>query len=283
MPYLLLVSVIWAFSFGLTKGKLAGLDSAFISAARLGLALLVFLPFLRMRGLDRNLVVKLIAIGALQFGVMYLALNESYRHLAAHQVVLYTLTTPIFVTLLADLFDRVLHARALAAALLAVVSAALIAVQSANAENTLTGLVLVQIANLSFALGQVLYRRLRFQHTAVRDFDVFALLYLGAVATTLPVALARNGFDFPALTGVQIGTLLYLGVLASGACFFWWNLGATRVNAGTLAVFNNAKVPLGVACSLLFFGESADLPRLAVGGALLVAAVAVAETKPRSA
>ena len=283
MLYLLLVSVVWAFSFGLTKGKLAGLDSAFISAARLGLALLVFLPFLRLRGLDRKLVLKLTAIGALQFGVMYLALNESYRHLAAHEVVLYTLTTPIFVTLLADWFDRTLHARALAAALLAVVSAALIALQSMTLKSTLTGLLLVQIANLAFALGQVLYRRIRFETKTVRDFDVFALLYLGAVLVCLPTALARSGLALPPLTSVQIWTLLYLGVLASGVCFFWWNLGATRVNAGTLAVFNNAKVPLGVACSLLFFGESADLPRLAVGGALLVAAVAVAETNPRTA
>ncbi|MGC4074440.1 MAG: EamA family transporter [Nibricoccus sp.] len=103
----------------------------------------------------------------------------------------------------------------------------------------------------------------------------------GAFLVTLPFMVGRIGFDFPTLTSTQAYTLLYLGVLASGVCFFWWNLGATKVNAGTLAVFNNAKVPLGVACSLLFFGETADLPRLAVGGALLIAAVAVAETKPR--
>ncbi len=69
-------------------------------------------------------------------------------------------------------------------------------------------------------------------------------------------------------------------MISSGACFFWWNLGASRVNAGTLAVFNNAKVPLGVACSLLFFGEHADLPRLLVGGVLMAAALWVAERPP---
>ena len=104
---------------------------------------------------------------------------------------------------------------------------------------------------------------------------------IGAFLVTLPFMLFRTGFELPALNPTQIATLFYLGILASGLCFFWWNLGATRVNAGTLAVFNNAKVPLGVACSLLFFGETADLPRLAVGGALLIAAVAVAETKSR--
>ena len=281
MAYLLLVSVIWAFSFGLTKGKLAGLDSAFISAARLGLALIVFLPFLRPRGVSARTALTLIGIGALQFGLMYLALNESYRHLAAHEVVLFTLTTPILVTLFADAFDRTLHPRALAAAALAVVSAAFIVIPSATLQTTLTGFGLVQLANIAFALGQVFYRRFRQQHTALRDVNIFAFLYVGAFAITVPFALARNGLALPPLTTVQIQTLLYLGVLASGACFFWWNLGATRVNAGTLAVFNNLKVPLGIACSLLFFDETADLPRLAVGGALLIAAVAIAETKPK--
>jgi hypothetical protein len=51
------------------------------------------------------------------------------------------------------------------------------------------------------------------------------------------------------------------------------------VSAGTLAVINNAKVPLAVACSLAFFGESADLPRLAVSFALLATAVWLADRK----
>jgi drug/metabolite transporter (DMT)-like permease len=279
--YLLAVSIIWAFSFGLTKGKLSGLDSAFISAARLGLALLVFLPFLRPRGLSPRAIVTLIGIGALQFGLMYLAYNESYRHLAAYEVALFTVITPVWVTLLADAFDRTLRPRALTAALLATVSTAFIVIQSATLQSTLTGLGLVQLANLAFALGQILYRRFRTQHPAVRDREIFGFLYVGAFLITLPFVLVRTGPIFPALNTTQITTLLYLGILASGLCFFWWNLGATRVNAGTLAVFNNVKVPLGVACSLLFFGETADLPRLAVGGALLIAAVAVAETKPR--
>ena len=49
MPLLLLVSLLWAFSFSLIKRHLGGLDSSFVAAVRLGLALLVFLPFVRLR------------------------------------------------------------------------------------------------------------------------------------------------------------------------------------------------------------------------------------------
>ena len=47
MGILFIVSLIWAFSFGLIKDRLAGLDANFVAAARLLISLLIFLPFLR--------------------------------------------------------------------------------------------------------------------------------------------------------------------------------------------------------------------------------------------
>jgi hypothetical protein len=42
---------------------------------------------------------------------------------------------------------------------------------------------------------------------------------------------------------------------------------------------NNAKIPLAVAVSLLVFGETADLTRLAIGGVVLGVAVWLAERR----
>lgn len=264
MVLLLIVSFIWAFSFGLTKGRLAGLDSAFISAARLGLALLVFLPFLRLRGLAPRVALSLVAIGAVQFGLMYLALNESYRHLQAYEVVLFTITTPVFVTLFADALDHRLRGRALLAALLAVAGTLVVTQRPGGIAPTLTGVLLVQLSNAAFAAGQVWYQRVRAAHPKLRDQEVFALLYAGAFVLAAVVMAGRVDLARLAVTSAQGWTLLYLGVLASGVGFFLWNVGATRVSSGVLAVMNNAKAPLGVACSLLFFGETAaPLPLVA--------------------
>jgi len=275
MPSLIFVSLLWACSFGLIKDRLAGLDSAFISAARLGLALLVFTPCFRWRGLTLRLAGALAALGAVQFGLMYLAYNASFRHLAAHEVALFTLTTPVFVTLLADAFAGTLRRHALWAALLALGGTAALVFQGQPLRPTLTGLALVQLSNLAFAFGQVAYRRLRQRQPALRDHQVFALLYLGAFAVAL-AALAPRGVSV-ALTTTQALTLAYLGLLASGAGFFLWNRGATQVSAGTLAVMNNAKIPLAVACALIFFGEQADVPRLLLSLAILGAAILLAE------
>src|SRR5262245_35991584 len=144
MFHLIIVSFIWAFSFGLTKGQLAGVDSTVISAIRLGLALVVLLPFLRLRGISGGTALTLGGIGACQFGLMYLALNESYRYLQAYEVVLFTLTTPVIVTLLADALERTLRPRALLAALLAIAGAGIVAFKSGNVTVTLAGVLLVQ-------------------------------------------------------------------------------------------------------------------------------------------
>ncbi len=278
MLYLLAVSLLWAFSFGLTKGLTAGLDGTFVATARLGLALLVFLPFLRWRGLTPRTALALAGIGAVQFGFMYLAYNASFHYLPAYQVALFTITTPILVTLLADALDRTLRWRALCAALLAVFGTGIVVFQAGAPIGTFTGFALVQLANVTFAIGQVAYKRLRARQPALRDRDIFGLLYAGAFVVAL-IALLLKGDLSITLTSKSLLTLVYLGVIASGLGFFLWNKGATRVNAGTLAVMNNAKVPLAVACSLLFFGETANWPRLVLSLIILAAAVWLAEKR----
>ena len=114
----------------------------------------------------------------------------------------------------------------------------------------------------------------------VTDASLFALPYLGAFLVTALTSVFAT--DWPAFrpTSAQVLTLVYLGAIASGLAFFLWNKGATRVGTGTLAVLNNAKVPLAVACSLLFFGEASDPYRLAGSLALLGAALWLARPSP---
>ena len=47
MSYLVVVSLVWAFSFGLIGNHLAGLPPAWLGWIRLALSALVFLPFVR--------------------------------------------------------------------------------------------------------------------------------------------------------------------------------------------------------------------------------------------
>jgi drug/metabolite transporter (DMT)-like permease len=283
MFLLFVVSFVWAFSFGLIKGRLAGVDPTAVATLRLGLALLVFLPFLRLRGIPGRLQLKLAAIGAVQFGIMYVLYLRAFAFLQAYEVAVLTITTPLFVALIDGATQRRLHIAHAVAALLSVAGAAVIVWQRIQTQHVLLGILLVQLSNLCFAAGQLAWRHARAQlDPKFTDGAVFALPYAGALATSAAWSMFTTDWTALHLNWSQTATLVYLGVLASGVCFFWWNIGATRVNTGTLATFNNAKIPLAVACSLLFFGERANVPRLIIGGALIALGVVIAEArKPR--
>lgn len=277
MIYLLLASLVWAFSYGLIKGELAGLDATAVAVLRLACATLVFLPFLRLKKIPRRNAWRLAVIGAVQFGLMYIVYLKAFAFLAAYEVVLFTIFTPVYVALLDGALERRWQWRHLGAALLAFVGAGVMLWHRAPGSNVATGFLLMQLSNLCFAAGQLAWRKERARLNNVTERETFGLLYLGAVAAGLIASLFTTDWTAfrPDLT--QFGVIVYLGVVASGIGFFWWNLGALRVNSGTLAVMNNAKIPVGIIVSLLFFGENADLIRLLISGAIMLAAVGLAE------
>ncbi|MFA6173492.1 MAG: EamA family transporter [Kiritimatiellales bacterium] len=275
MPLLLLVSLIWAFSFGLIKDGLTGLPASAVAFIRLAIALAVFAPFLRLRNLRAADSSRLLLTGAVQYGLMYVAYIHAFSYLKAYEAALFTVFTPIYVAAVNDLFARRFSIVALAAGALAAAGGIVIEYQQLSSPELWRGFMLMQSANLCFAFGQILYRRTMSRLPEVRtDLQVFGLLYLGAAITA---ALAAAGTPLAALsiTATQAGLLIYLGVIASGLGFFLWNTGARQVSSGTLAVFNNLKIPLGILVSVLFFGESADWPRLLAGSTIMALALAV--------
>lgn len=282
MPRLLLVSLVWALSFGLIKQELSGLDPVAVATLRLALAALLFTPWLRWPAGGAGAAGTFVAIGAVQFGLMYAAYLAAFRHLAAHEVALLTVLTPLYLALVESAADRRWRGRWILAALLAVAGAAVAIWSDRPLGTKLTGLVLIQLSNLCFALGQVAYRRAfpRFAG-AVTDRTAFAWLMIGGLLATALLSLATTDWAAFSPTLRQFGVIGYLGAVATALGFFLWAQGSVQVNAGVLAAFNNAKVPLGVACSLLIFGEQASLGQLALGFALLAGAVALAAAGPR--
>ena len=274
MYLLTVVSLVWAFSFGLIGNQLAGLSPAWLGWIRLALSALVFLPFVRR--LPWKTALTLFATGAVQFGLMYLAYLSSFRYLKSHEVALFTVVTPLFVAGLSDLFGRRFQPWNLLAACLAVAGAGILKWSQIETPAPLYGILLVQASNLCFAAGQLAYRAvLRRLPAPLPDHRVFFWLHLGgfAVLTPLALPLALSAAP-PDPTPSQWAILAYLGVVASGLCFFLWNRGARLVSAGQLAVMNNLKIPLAVAVSLFVFREPANLytffaGTLLVGVALL--------------
>lgn len=277
MFILFIVSVAWGFSFGLIKGNLTGLDSNFVSLVRMALSLLVFLPFIKFKKINKAMFWKLLVTGMLQFGVMYIAYIASFRYLQAYEVAIFTIFTPLYVTLINDALNKKFNLWYLITALAAVAGTWLIEQGQILSPGVLNGFVLVQISNLAFAFGQIYYRRLLAGSNELKDHEVFGVLYMGAVAITLAATLLFTPLHSITLNARQTWTLVYLGIFASGICFFLWNLGARKVNAGALAIFNDFKIPLAVAISLLVFSEKTNLSNLLAGGLIVIASLVLNE------
>ena len=272
MPYLVAVTLLWAFSFSLIGVYLAGaVDSYFSVFSRVFLASLLFLPFLSWRQPPR-LALGIMGCGALQLGVMYLFYYQSFLLLSVPEVLIFTVLTPIYVTLIYDLLHKRFNSGYLLTAVLAVLGALVIRFDGINSDYWL-GFAVVQGANLCFALGQVGYKVLleRYQPNAAQH-KLFGYFYLGALAVALPAWWLLGTPVYPS-TNLQWGILLWLGLGASGLGYFLWNKGATLVNAGALAIMNNALVPAGLLVNLLIWNRDADLLRLSLGGALLLASL----------
>lgn len=276
MIYLFLVSLLWAFSFGLIKEQLTILNPHFVAFVRLFIAFLVFVPLFHWQKLKDQW--RMVVIGAVQFGLMYIFYIYSYRYLLAFQVALFTIFTPIYVALFNDFLEKTFHRVHFVAALLSVIGTGIILWKQAENAMVIKGFLLVQISNICFALGQILYRRYRQGKLSIlEEARVFAALYLGAVIITGLTSALSVDWGNLVLKNSQIWTFTYLGIIASGFGFFLWNYGAVKVNAGTLAVFNNLKIPLAILVSLLIFSEETNISRLLFGGMIVSLALWINE------
>ncbi|MBN1957448.1 MAG: DMT family transporter [Desulfuromonadales bacterium] len=269
MVYLVAITCLWAFSFSLIGVYLAGqVDAYFSVLTRVALASIVFLPFLRR--VPIRLATRMMALGAIQLGCMYVFYYQSFLLLSVPEVLIFTILTPVYVTLIFDLMQGRFSFRYLITAIIAVFGAAIIR-YSAIGDQVFIGFLVVQGANICFALGQVGYKvLLEREQLELPQRAVFGYFYLGAlVVTVITWFLFGNPAKLPT-TSTQWGILLYLGLIASGLGYFFWNKGATKVDAGTLAIMNNALIPAGLIVNLLIWNREANLTRLALGGAVLV-------------
>jgi len=282
MIYLALVSLLWAFSFGLIGSALSGVDSFFVATVRLGCATLLFLPFLRAKEIVRGDRLRLVVIGAIQFGLMYACYMRAFQYIPSHLVAIFSILTPVYVVIIHNLRKRTFSSRYLMAALLSVFGAACIKAKTIPSGDFWIGFGLMQAAGIAFAYGQVAYRDWKQKNRKMDDRAIFALLAMGGTLCAGLACVMFSDLKNLSVQPEQWKAILYLGFVASGIGFFLWNKGAGKSNPGTLAAFNNAVVPLAVLCSFFIFGESTSMNfentfRLAIGSIFIGSAVFIGQ------
>ena len=273
MYYLIFVTIVWSFSFSFIAVYLSGqVDTWFAVVMRVLLAFITFIPFLRFKNVSIKQMLLLMGVGACQLGIMYFFYFNSFQYISVPEVLLFTIFTPIYVTIIYDLLQgHRLRLNYLLTAIIAVIGAAIIRYDHIS-RDFIIGFLLIQGANIVFALGQVGYKRIM-ELYPLPQHQAFAWVYFGAiVVATIGWLLFGNADKLPT-TQLQWGIIIWLGVIASGLCYFLWNLGATKVDSGTLAIMNNLVIPAGILVNVVIWHQSIDWGRFTVGSAVIVFAL----------
>ena len=259
MLYLTIVSILWSFSFGIIKFGLTGVDSIFISFFR-SLIAFIFFSSLTLYNIKKfSFDTKLIIIGAIQFGLMYVFYIQSYQYLPAYLIATFTITTPIFVGLFSKaLMKESFSKNGILSVILVLIGSLMMRFNLANPLDYWFGFILIQCANMFFASGQIMFKK---WHTKNSDQDIvhnFSQMFFGAtIVTSLFYFQTMDVKNI--LSTTNLLSLIFLGICSTGIGFLLWNIGATKVSNTRLAIMNNVVIPLAVLNSFFIFGEDINI------------------------
>ena len=258
MIYLIIVSILWSFSFGIIKYGLSGVDSSYISFIRSLIALLFFSSISIYNIKKFALDLKLISIGALQFGFMYIFYIQSYAYLPAYLIATFTITTPIFIGLASKFIaHQSISKNGIYAISLVIIGSFLMRINFVNPLDYWIGFLLIQFANLFFASGQILFKEWKIKNDGTDILHNFSQMFLGAtLVTSLFYLFSASGSN--QLSSENLFALIFLGLISTGLGFLFWNLGLLKVNNDKLAVMNNLIIPIAILNSYFIFGEQID-------------------------
>jgi carboxylate/amino acid/amine transporter len=246
-----------------------GLDKYFLVFVRIALAAALFVPFTRFRGIPPILQFQLLLIGSIQIGIMYMLLYHSYSFLTVPEILLFTIFTPFYVTLVYDILAKRFHSLYLISAAIAVIGALIIRYDNVT-DDFLTGFLLIQGANICFAIGQSAYKYVIEKNQNFNQKEIFGYFHFGALIVTSLAFVILGDFEKIDASPLQWFVLLWLGLAASGVGYFLWNKGATMVDAGVLGIMNNALIPAGLVVNIAIWGKVENYVTLTIGTAVII-------------
>ena len=281
MLILIFITVLWAFSFSLIGVYLAADVDPYIAVfIRMLLATALLLPFLRLQNIRVGYALKLACIGAVQVGVMYILLYHAFLYLSVPEVLLFTIFTPLYITLLDEVLinRKSIPAVWWLAAVLSVIGAAVIRYAQPSGDFWY-GFLLIQGANLTFAAGQVAYKRFA-KSNPRQQIHEYALFFIGAlVVSGLGCLLFADWSRLPT-SGTQWAVFIWLGFGASGIGYLLWSMASKQVNIAQLATMNNLLIPAGILINVLVWQSTIYWPQFICGALIIAIAIGLASKSP---
>jgi drug/metabolite transporter (DMT)-like permease len=261
MLWLIISSVIWGLSFGLIKKVNLPVSPATLGLWRISWALILSGMWVGI--MRRPIPFKFFRAGFIQLGAMYAPYLAAFKYLQGHEVALWTMTTPFYIALIHSIQTRIFHERLFAIAGLVILGGVSMSINPGK-EYSLQweGVLLVQLSNVLFALGQQALRIQKPEPIELVDgaFGFFAgafvASFLWSVVSGNLQEAANGHFIGTSLEQMQFAAVVLLGVISTGVGFLLWNFGASRVSIASLTVMADLKLPIAIGLAILLFNET---------------------------
>lgn len=241
----LTVACIWGSTFVASKVLLmAGLTPAEIMCMRFVLAWVLMLPFCHKQ-LKTNLRDELLmmTLGLSGGSLYFLAENTALQLTSATSTVaLLVSTTPIVTALMNRCMHRGEHlsGRFLSGSMVALVGVALVVFNGVFIlDDNPWAMLLALGASFTWGIYSLVIRHVEKRYSSA---VITRKVFFWGVITMLPICLMEeNDFGPGLFSPTVIGTLLFLGLVASLGCFLLWNIVLRRIGiiaAGNYLYFN---------------------------------------------
>lgn len=277
----LLTIIIWSNTFVSSKILLHnGLSPAEIFAIRFALAYVAIIPFTHSKLWCDNLKDELLmlVLGATGGALYFLAENTALKYTGVSNVCLLVCSAPLLTALLVRWFGKSekMSSRLITGSLIAFAGAALVIVEDwKHMQLKLLGDMLALCGALSWAVYQLIIKRMCGKYSTVfitRKVFAYGLLTIAAFFV----------FDHPSfpldsmLHPVVAGNLLFLGIIASGLCFWVWNIVIDHLGAVATSAYIYLQ-PLFAAITASFVLGEPITGSVVAGAVLIIAGVYWAE------
>lgn len=277
----LLTIIIWSNTFVSSKILLHnGLSPAEIFAIRFALAYVAIIPFTHSKLWCDNLKDELLmlVLGATGGALYFLAENTALKYTGVSNVCLLVCSAPLLTALLARWFGKSekMSSRLITGSLIAFAGAALVIVEDwKHMQLKLLGDMLALCGAMSWAVYQLIIKRMCGKYSTVfitRKVFAYGLLTIAAFFV----------FDHPSfpldsmLHPVVAGNLLFLGIIASGLCFWVWNIVIDHLGAVATSAYIYLQ-PLFAAITASFVLGEPITGAVVAGAVLIIAGVYWAE------
>lgn len=271
----LLTIIIWSNTFVSSKILLHnGLSPAEIFAIRFALAYVAIIPFTHSKLWCDNLKDELLmlVLGATGGALYFLAENTALKYTGVSNVCLLVCSAPLLTALLARWFGKSekMSSRLITGSLIAFAGAALVIVEDwKHMQLKLLGDMLALCGALSWAVYQLIIKRMCGKYSTVfitRKVFAYGLLTIAAFFV----------FDHPSfpldsmLHPVVAGNLLFLGIIASGLCFWVWNIVIDHLGAVATSAYIYLQPLFAAITGSFVLGE--PITGAVVAGAVLIIA-----------